>query len=197
MKNKKIPHCRNRFKIQQKAYKKAKSIPQPHIHARPLSGLDTGISIKYVGIKLVIWSQISRLVWVRYDTSDEYDNWDNTFSLSLERLEKLVSDPYLLYLANKNMFKLKNWLLGRDEINELSSEVCKKRFWLARAMASTILHGHAFYILTRQSIPPIEMSSLIQHMGTWCECLYFKTLEIRTITNTQISFYANSSSLIL
>jgi hypothetical protein len=28
----------------------------------------------------------------------------------LHKLEKLVSDPYLLYLANKNMFKLKHVL---------------------------------------------------------------------------------------
>ena len=29
------------------------------------------------------------------------------FERRLHKLEKLVSDPYLLYLANKNMFKLK------------------------------------------------------------------------------------------
>ena len=29
------------------------------------------------------------------------------FGRRLHKLEKLVSDPYLLYLANKNMFKLK------------------------------------------------------------------------------------------
>jgi hypothetical protein len=28
-------------------------------------------------------------------------------SRRLDKLEKFVSDPYLLYLANKNMFKLK------------------------------------------------------------------------------------------
>ena len=30
------------------------------------------------------------------------------FGRRFHKLEKLVSDPYLLYLANKNMFKLKN-----------------------------------------------------------------------------------------
>ena len=32
------------------------------------------------------------------------------FGRRLHKLEKLVSDPYLLYLANKNMFKLKKYI---------------------------------------------------------------------------------------
>ena len=38
----------------------------------------------------------------------------------LHKLEKLVSDPYLLYLAKKNMFKLKNYRtnnLGNHLVN--------------------------------------------------------------------------------
>jgi hypothetical protein len=37
-------------------------------------------------------------------------------------LEKLVSDPYLLYLANKNMFKLKH-----DSQNRLKSSMPLRR----------------------------------------------------------------------
>ena len=109
MKNKTIPHCRNRFKIQQKAYKEAKLIPQPHIHARPLSRLDTGISIKYVGIKLVIWSHISRLLYVSDMTRVMNMTTETTpFNYHWNGWKNLCPIPYLLYLANKNMFKLKN-----------------------------------------------------------------------------------------
>jgi hypothetical protein len=31
----------------------------------------------------------------------------NSIELNIQRMKKLVSDPYLLYLANKNMLKLK------------------------------------------------------------------------------------------
>jgi len=36
--------------------------------------------------------------------------WMRVRMRRLHKLEKLVSDPYLLYLANKNMFKLKKKL---------------------------------------------------------------------------------------
>ena len=53
-------------------------------------------------------SQVKCLFFVKFfNTHGDVFGSGSVFGRRLHKLEKLVSDPYLLYLANKNMFEAK------------------------------------------------------------------------------------------
>jgi hypothetical protein len=56
-------------------------------------------------MKILHCHQLSS-IYVEKKTQDNLNI--TAFGRRLHKFEKLVSDPYLLYLANKNMFKLKS-----------------------------------------------------------------------------------------